>query len=85
MYENYITSGNKWFCYDDLKIFYKSRISFHASINYLMNAGIIAKERMRSNASYYALSLSGELLARILCSLPDLPERYKNLKWTLRL
>lgn len=77
IYYNYATTSNKSTPYKDVKEIYSSKVSFRRAINYLINANYIQKNRFDYSTVEYSLTLSGELLARILCSLPDIPEQYK--------
>ena len=80
VYYHYATTSNKSLPYDQVKDIYKSKISFKRAINYLLQCNFIHKNIIEYNNVEYSLTLSGELLARILCSLPDIPEGYKEVQ-----
>jgi len=80
IYYNYATTSNKSVPYNDLKDLYKSKISFKRAINYLVKCNFIHKNIIEYSKVEYSLTLSGELLARILCSLPDAPPEYKEVQ-----
>ncbi len=80
IYYHYATTSNKSMSYAGVKDIYKSKISFKRAVNYLLKCNFIHKNIIEYNNVEYSLTLSGELLARILCSLPDVPEQYKEVQ-----
>lgn len=70
---------------DDLKDLYKERSSFFRAIKYLIDSGLVERNEIRINVVRYRLTLTGQFLARILCSLIDNPKEIKELKYVLRL
>ncbi|MHA3964976.1 MAG: hypothetical protein AM325_015725 [Candidatus Thorarchaeota archaeon SMTZ1-45] len=62
---------------------YKNRSAFYRSVNYLIESGLVRKKREdTSHLSIYELTLRGEMLARILLSLADIPpeiRRYQSI------
>lgn len=69
----------------DTKKIYKSTLSFYKSVKYLQEAGLITKSREKDNTNRYFLTLKGEILARILCGLPENPESWKKLGMSLKI
>lgn len=64
---------------DDFKDFYRSESSFYKSIIYLREGGLINAKEKGGN-QFFTLSDKGVILARILCSLPDVPDKIKKLQ-----
>jgi len=61
---------------------YKNRMSFYRSIKYLRDANLI--NATKENKKYiFELTLKGEIMARILLSLPDVPEEKKEFALSL--
>lgn len=53
---------------------YKNNTSLYISLTYLENSGLLRVERTKKKSNFYFLSLKGEILARVLATLPDVPE-----------
>jgi DNA-binding MarR family transcriptional regulator len=84
MYMKHATTGDGFIKKDDVKDIYSERSSFFRSIRYLVDSGLVERNEVRRNVVYYRLTLSGQLLARVLCSLVDNPTPIKGLKYALR-
>lgn len=67
----------------ELKDIYSSSIGFYRSMRYLVASGYVEKVEIKNNVVFYRLTLAGQLLARLLCSLDDNPEEIKNLKFVI--
>lgn len=80
IYYHYAITSNKSMPYGDVKDIYKSKVSFKRVISYLLKCNLIHKNIIEYNNVEYSLTLSGELLSRILCSLPDVPAEYKEVQ-----
>ena len=56
------------------KKIYKNNTSLYISLIYLENSGLLKVERTKKKNNVYYLLLKGEILARVLATLPDVPE-----------
>jgi len=83
MYYHYATSGSKTVTYVELRDIYHSKLSFKRAVNYLVEGKYLYKNRIDYDKVEYSLTISGEMLARLLCSLPDLPDHFKEIRWKL--
>jgi len=83
MYYYYATTSNKSITYDQLRDLYTSKLSFKRAAKYLEVSKYLQKNRIDYNKVEYSLTMSGEMLARLLCSLPDIPEQFKAVKWRI--
>lgn len=62
----------------DTKELYKNRTAFYRAVNYLINSGLVRKKRSATQMSIYQLTLRGEMLARILITLEDIPQEIRR-------
>ena len=62
----------------DTKGIYKNRTAFYRSVNYLIGSGLVRKRRAENQLSVYELTLRGEMLARILITLEDIPPEIRR-------
>ena len=62
----------------DARPIYKSYVSFYRATKYLMESGLLRKKRDIRNHSIYTLTLKGEILARVLCTLIDNPPEVRD-------
>jgi len=62
----------------DTKGIYKNRTAFYRSANYLITSGLVKKKRTAKQMSIYELTLRGEMLARILITLADIPPEIRR-------
>ncbi len=80
---NYINNGSKSLSFENTRDIYNSRVSFKRSMKYLIDSKYVSSQRIRYNKTVYSLTITGELLARLLCNLCDLPDEVRSLKWKL--
>ncbi len=83
IYMSYINNGTNSLNFDDVKDIYSSRTAFKRAAKHLIDSKYIYTQRLKSNRINYSLTITGELLARILCNLADLPDEVRRLKWKL--
>lgn len=62
----------------DVSELYKGRTSFFRAVTYLIESGLVERVEIKTNVVRYRLTLKGELLARIICGLVDMPEQFKD-------
>ena len=62
----------------DVKSIYKNRASFYRSVKYLIDSGLVRKERKGEHFSEYHLTLRGEMLSRILITMADVPPEVRR-------
>jgi hypothetical protein len=84
MYMKYATIGDGTITKNDVTELYGTRAGFYNAMMYLVRSGFVEKIEFKTNVVQYKLTLSGQLLARLLCSLVDNPNEVKNLKFVLR-
>lgn len=69
----------------ETKDIYSNTSAFYRSVNYLIKSGLVYKSKKENSiTSLYKLTLRGEILARILITLDDMPDDLKNFAGTLR-
>lgn len=76
---------------EDLSDIYHSKSSFFKAVRYLIDSGLVEKVEVKVNSVMYRLTWKGELLARVICGLSDMPEQFKEdssllkalLKWRI--
>lgn len=68
----------------DVKEIYCSYVSFYRATKYLIDSGLLVKHRDHNHKSFYKLTLKGEVLARIVGGLRDMPEEVKQTARRLR-
>lgn len=84
MYIKYMTTGDGYIKRSEISEIYSSRVSFYRGVRYLIESGYIEREEIKINMPMFKLTASGQLLARLLCSLSDNPKEIKELSSTLR-
>jgi hypothetical protein len=84
MYIKYMTTGDGCIKREQVNEIYSSRVSFYRGVKYLIDSGYIEREELRINVPVFRLTASGQLLARLLCSLSDNPKEIKELSSALR-
>lgn len=77
-------SNDAFISREDVSDLYSTRSSFYRSIMYLVDSGLVEKVELKVNVVRYRLSWKGELLARVLCGLSDVPEQFKEESSLLR-
>lgn len=85
MYIKAIATNDSFVTRKDVTEFYSNRQSFHKGIKYLIDSKLIDRVEIKVNVVGFKLTLKGEFLARILCTLHDNPREIKSLKWALRI
>lgn len=83
IYMNYVNNGSNSIQFEMIKDIYQSRGAFKRAVKYLVDAKYVYVQRMKYNRVGYSLTITGEMLARILCNLPDLPDEVRRLKWKM--
>ena len=83
IYMSYVNTGIKSVNFNDISDIYSSRTAFKRSITYLIDSRFVMVQRLKYNRAAYSLTLTGEILARILCNLADMPNEVRRLKWKL--
>lgn len=79
MYIKYITTGNGDIARKEVSDIYTSRVSFYRGMKYLIDSGYVDREEIKINMPIFRLSVSGQLLARLLCSMQDNPKEIRHL------
>jgi len=87
----YVHSNDAFISREDVSDLYSTRSSFYRAIMYLVESGLVEKVEIRINVVRYRLTWKGELLARVICGLADMPEQFKEdaslikalLKWRI--
>lgn len=87
----YIHDDDAFISRDEVSELYKSKSSFFKSIRYLLDSKLVERVEIRANVVRYRLTWKGELLARVICGLSDMPEQFKEdasllkalLKWRI--
>lgn len=68
-----------------MKELYSEKKSFFRAMRYLVDSGLVERIEIRINVVHYRLTLSGQILARMLCSLSDTPKEIKTLAHALKI
>lgn len=84
MYIRLVKKNDSFTTRDDTKELYSARQSFHIGMRYLIDSGFVERVEFKVNLVGFRLTLKGEFLARILCTLHDNPPEIQTLKWSLR-
>ncbi len=85
MYIKLVRTNDSFITRNDVKELYSTRQSFHKGIRYLIDSKFIERVEVKMNVVAFRLTLKGEFIARILCTLHDNPPEIRALKWALRL
>ncbi len=79
MYLKHVTTNNGFITRSEVKELYSEKKSFFRSAKYLMDSGLVERVEVRINVVHYRLTLPGQILARMLCNLSDIPKEIKTL------
>lgn len=85
MYLKYITTNDGFITRAEVKELYAEKKSFFRAMKYLVDSGLVDRVEIRINVVHYQLTLSGQILARMLCNLSDTPREIKALSSALKI
>ena len=85
MYLKYVTTSDGFITRTEVKELYAEKKSFFRAMKYLVDSGLVERVEIRINVVHYRLTLSGQILARMLCGLSDTPKEIKALASALKI
>jgi hypothetical protein len=85
MFLKHATTNDGFISRLEVKELYSEKKSFFRSMRYLIESGLVERVEVRVNVVYYRLTLSGQILARMLCNLSDNPSEIKSLARVLKI
>jgi len=85
MYLKHVTTNDGFITRSEVKELYAEKKSFFRAMKYLVDSGLVERIEVRINVVHYRLTLSGQILARMLCGLCDSPKEIKTLAHVLKI
>lgn len=84
MYLKYVTTNDGFITRPEVKELYSEKKSFFRAMKYLIDSGLVERVELRINVVHYKLTLTGQILSRMLCNLSDTPREIKSLAGVLK-
>ena len=85
MFLKHATTNDGFITRLELRELYSEKKSFFRAMKYLIDSGLVERVEVRINVVHYRLTLSGQILARMLCNLSDSPKEIKALARVLKI